>query len=130
MRAAHWPLPQKAEAVRNPDVDEWFASKQHPMEEAMQAVREITLGHDERITETIKWSTPTYMFEGNIFSFNPAKQFVSLLFHTGAKIPGDPAGLEGEGDTARVMRFADADDVAARRSELEAVLAAWIAWKS
>ena len=96
----------------------------------MQAVRDVTLGFDERITETIKWSTPTYMFNGNIFSFNPAKQFVSLLFHTGAKIPGDFPSLEGDGDTARVMRFADADDVTSRATELEAVLAAWIDWKS
>ena len=48
----------------------------------MQRVREIALSADPRISETIKWSTPTYSANGNIFSFNPAKKFVSLLFHT------------------------------------------------
>ncbi|MGH3668778.1 MAG: hypothetical protein ACRDU7_10830, partial [Acidimicrobiia bacterium] len=48
------------------------------------------------------WSTPTYSYLGNIFSFNPAKKFVSLLFHTGAQIPGDHPALEGDTETARV----------------------------
>jgi hypothetical protein len=90
--------------MRNPDVDAWFEKKQPPQHEAMQAVREIALAADDRIAESIKWSTPTYSYQGNIFSFNPAKNFVSLLFHTGAKLPGEYAGLEGEGETARVMR--------------------------
>jgi hypothetical protein len=115
--------------MRNPDVDAWFEKKKHPMEMAMQAVRDAALAADPRITESIKWSTPTYSYEGNIFSFNPAKKFVSLLFHTGAKIPGDHPGLEGEGDTARVMRFADADEVQRRSAELTQVLTAWCRWK-
>ena len=95
----------------------------------MQAVREVALASDPRITESIKWSTPTYSYQGNIFSFNPAKKFVSLLFHTGAQIPGDHRGLEGEGDTARVMRFSDLDEVRKRSSELTEVLQAWCRWK-
>lgn len=115
--------------AKNPNVDEWFAKKNHPQEAAMQQVRDVILGCDDRITETIKWSTPTFMYEGNIASFNPAKNFVSLLFHTGANIPGDHRGLDGEGDTARVMRFADATAVELQASELEAVVRAWCAWK-
>ncbi|NNF63981.1 MAG: DUF1801 domain-containing protein [Acidimicrobiia bacterium] len=114
---------------RNPDVDAWFAAKNHPMETAMQEVRTIILQADDRITETIKWSTPTFMFEGNIASFNPANKFVSLLFHTGAKIPGDFEGLEGDGETARVMRFADLQAVSDDRDNLEAVIKAWCDWK-
>ena len=115
--------------MKNPEVDAWFEKKQHPMEEAMQAVREVTLAADPRITESIKWSTPTFSYEGNIFSFNPAKKFVSLLFHTGAQLPGEHEGLEGDGDTARVMRFADLADVHDRGFELTAVLQAWVEWK-
>ncbi|HKX75126.1 MAG TPA: DUF1801 domain-containing protein [Acidimicrobiia bacterium] len=115
--------------MKNPDVDAWFGKKQHPMEEAMQKVREVTLAADDRITESIKWSTPTFSYRGNIFSFNPAKKFVSLLFHTGAHLPGDWPGLEGEGETARVMRFADAAEVEARKDELTAILRAWCDWK-
>jgi hypothetical protein len=115
--------------VRNPDVDAWFEKKRHPLEDAMQAVRDVTLAADPRITESIKWSTPTYSYQGNIFSFNPAKNFVSLLFHTGARIPGTHPGLEGEGDTARVMRFTDMADVKRRSGELTDILRAWCRWK-
>jgi hypothetical protein len=110
-------------------VDAWFEKKQHPLEAAMQAVRKITLETSPGITESVKWSTPTFEYKGNIFSFNPSKNFISLLFHTGAKLPGTYAGLEGEGDTARVMRFADLADVKKRQNELEAVLHAWCDWK-
>lgn len=95
----------------------------------MQVVRDLALDADPRIAESIKWSTPTFSYKGNIFSFNPAKNFVSPLFHTAAKIPGDHAGLEGDGDTARVMRFADLTEVRKRSGELTAVLEAWCRWK-
>jgi hypothetical protein len=87
-------------------------------------------GADDRISETIKWKTPTFVYEGNIASFNPrAKAHVSLLFHTGASIPGKHALLEGGGDTARYARFDDLDDVEAKREQLEAVVRAWCALK-
>ena len=113
----------------NPEVDAWFAKKQPAQADAMQRVREIILEADSRIEETIKWSTPTFMYKGNIVSFNPAKKLVSLLFHRGAEIPGDHPRLEGEGDTARVMRFADLSEVEAGRSDLEAVVRAWCGMK-
>jgi len=115
--------------MRTPEVDAWFKKRDHPLEEAMQLVRNLALDADPRITESIKWSTPTFSYNGNIFSFNPSKNFVSLLFHTGAKIPGDHVGLEGEGETARVMRFADLAEVRDRSGELTAVLMAWCRWK-
>jgi hypothetical protein len=52
-----------------------------------------------------------------------------LLFHTGAQIPGPHLGLEGDTDTARVMRFADVEDVARRTHELTDLLQAWCRWK-
>lgn len=56
----------------------------------MRRAREIILAADDRVTESIKWKTPTFAYEGNIASFNPAKNVVSLLFHRGAEIPGEP----------------------------------------
>jgi hypothetical protein len=82
------------------------------------------LSADSRITESIKWSTLTFSYKGNIFSFNPPRKFVSLLFHTGALIPGDHPRLEGDTDTARVMRLADPDEVEADADDLTAVLKA------
>jgi hypothetical protein len=111
------------------EVDAWFASKQPPLEALMQQVRACILGVDPRVTESIKWSTPTFSFEGNIASFNPAKNFVSLLFHRGAEIPGDHPRLVGDGRLARTMRFADHDDFASGTGELADVIRSWIEMK-
>ncbi len=115
--------------MRTSEVDAWFEKRDHPLEDAMQAVRDLALGADPRIEESVKWSTPTFSYKGNIFSFNPARKYVSLLFHTGALIPGDHPGLEGEGQTARVMRFTDLTEVGERSGELTTVLRAWCEWK-
>ena len=73
---------------------------------------------------------PTFMYEGNIASFNPrAKAHVSLLFHTGASIPGHHTLLEGGGETARYARFDDLADVEAKRGQLAAIVRAWCAMK-
>jgi len=110
---------------RNAEVDRWFDEAGHPLDALMRRTREFILGADERVTESIKWKTPTFSYKGNIASFNPSKRFVSLLFHRGAEIPGDHPRLEGDGRLARTMRFADLDQLEAGRAELEAVIRAW-----
>jgi hypothetical protein len=115
---------------RNPEVDRWFAERDEPLDEAKQRVRDIILEADDRVTESIKWKTPTFSYEGNIASFNPSKRFVSLLFHRGAEIPGRHPRLEGDGKLARTMRFDDVEDVESGRADLDAVIRAWCAWKS
>lgn len=110
---------------RNPDVDAWFDAANHPLDALMRRTRDIILGADARVTESIKWKTPTFSYKGNIASFNPAKRAVSLLFHRGAEIPGEHPRLVGDGKLARTMRFADRDDLEAGRAELEAAVRAW-----
>jgi hypothetical protein len=109
------------------DVDAWFAERQHPLTDAMQLARRLILEADPRVTESIKWKTPTFDFHGNIVSFNPSKKFVSLLFHRGAEIPGDFPRLEGDGRLVRTMRFADVAEVERTADELQAVIRAWCA---
>ncbi len=112
---------------RNPEVDAWFDAYVNPQKELVQAVREVVLSTDERVGETIKWKAPTFVYAGNIASFYPrTTKHVSLMFHTGAALP-DPGGiLEGDGDTARVARFLDADDLAAKTEHLRGLVRAWI----
>ena len=110
---------------KNPEVDTWFEERDEPFEEAMQRVREILLKADKRIEECIKWSAPTFTYEGNMASFKPAKKLVSLVFHTGAQIPGEHPRLEGDGKKARTMRFSSLEEVNEAKKELEAVARAW-----
>lgn len=113
------------------DVDAWMAVYDNPQKDLVQAVRLAILDADPRITETIKWQAPTFVYKGNIASFFPrAKKHASLMFHKGAEIPGDFPNLEGEDNKeARQMKFADHNDLAAKRDELQAVVRAWIALK-
>lgn len=117
--------------ARNPDVDDWFEDYDNPMKEVVQRVREIILEADERMDECIKWKSPTFTFLGNLASFNPrAKSHVSLMFHTGAAIPGEHPRLEGGGDTSRYMKIADLADAEAARDDLQRVVRAWCDWKT
>jgi len=107
-------------------VDGWFAAYANPQKAVMQRVRDIILTADPRITESVKWSTPTFSYRGNLLSFQPrATRFVSLLFHEGASIPGDHPRLEGDGPHVRTMRFGDMADAEAGVAELQAVVRAW-----
>ena len=109
----------------NPEVDQWFDEQNHPMDEAMRRARDIILGADDRVTESIKWKTPTFAYKGNIASFNPSKHVVSVMFHRGAEIPGEHPRLEGDGKLVRTMRFTDLGDVEAGRVDLERAIRAW-----
>ena len=112
------------------DVDHWMAGYDNPQKASVQRIREIIMAADARMEETIKWQAPTFMYKGNLASFFPkAKAHASLMFHTGAEIPGDFPHLEGDGEKARTMKFADLDEVEARKDELEAIVGAWIVMK-
>lgn len=115
---------------RSPEVDTFVSELGHPLEEAINAVRDIVLRVDSRIVETIKWKSPTFVFEGNIASIEPrSKKHVSVLFHQGAKLPGKHPRLEGGGGTVRYLRFADEADVIRKRADLERAIHAWIELK-
>jgi hypothetical protein len=119
-------MPEGGETMdRNPEVDRWFDERDHPLDDALRRVREIILGADERVTESIKWKTPTFSFEGNIVSFAPSKKMVSLMFHRGAEIPGMHPRLEGDAKLVRTMHFADLKGVEKGRTDLERVIRAW-----
>ncbi len=110
----------------NPEVEAWLERSDNPLKPLVTQVREILLGADPRLGEVVKWSTPTFVYEGNLASFQPrAKQFVSLLWHQGASIPGAHPILEGGGETARYTRLASAEAIEAARSGLETVVRAW-----
>lgn len=114
---------------RNPDVERWLDDRAHPLDAAMRRAREIILEADPRVTESIKWNTPTFEYRGNIASFNPSKHVISVMFHRGAEIPGEHPRLEGHGKLVRTMRFADLAAVEAAAEDLRAVVRAWCEWK-
>jgi uncharacterized protein YdhG (YjbR/CyaY superfamily) len=116
--------------ARSKEVDAWFAEYDNPMKAVVQRVREIVLSADKRIDECIKWQAPTFTYRGNLASFFPkSKQHASLMFHVGAKIPGKHPRLEGEGDTARVMKLGSVAEADAATRDLERLVQAWCDWR-
>ena len=110
----------------NPEVTRWFDELEHPLKDVILAVRATFLEADERVSETIKWKSPTFVYEGNLASIDPkAKKHVAVLFHRGAEIPGDHSILEGEGRLARYARFHDLASVESGREQVAAVTRAW-----
>ena len=96
----------------DPEVTAWLDELDHPLMDVILAVRRVFLEADERITETVKWKSPTYMYEGNLASIDPkAKKHVAVLFHRGAEIPGE------EGSVASV-RVSSAQPSRARKLAL------------
>jgi hypothetical protein len=110
------------------DVDRWFKQVKPPAESALRRVREIILRADPRVTEHVKYRTVMFAYEGDLASFvQYNKPHVNLMFNRGAKIPGKFPHLEGNGPTARFMRFENLADVNARANELGGVVRAWCA---
>jgi hypothetical protein len=113
-----------------PEVDAWFATYDNPMKDVVERTREIVLEADARVDECIKWQAPTFTYKGNMASFYPkSRQHASLMFHLGARIPGDHPRLEGTGDTSRVMKLGSVEEADAARDDLARLVRAWCDWR-
>jgi hypothetical protein len=89
-------------------------------------VRRTILEADDRVEESIKWSAPTFEYQGNLASFQPkAKRFLSLMFHRGSEIPGSHPDLEGDFPLVRTMKFTDELDARAKREALQRIVRSW-----
>lgn len=116
--------------AKSKEVEAWFKKYENPMKDVVERIREILLAADDRIEECIKWQAPTFTYKGNLASFFPkSKQHASLMFHTGAKIPGKHARLEGTGSTSRVLKIASVADAAKAKKDLEKIVRAWCDWR-
>lgn len=112
---------------RNPEVDKYLEQKAHPMTAEIQRVREIILGAHPGIEETIKWSSPTFVYKGNMASyFMNAKKHVSLMFHKGALINDTTGLLEGNGKEGRAVKFADMKEIEKRKKDMVLVVKEWV----
>ena len=111
----------------NPDVEKLLEEKNHPLDAEIRRVREIILSVDDKVTEAVKWKSPTFIYKGNIASyFMNAKKHVSLMFHKGATINDESGLLEGDGKEARSAKFYSLEDIENKRADLEAVIGEWI----
>ena len=115
---------------KNEKVDEWMQKTDNPFKDLWEEIRVAILSTDPKMEEDIKWGAPTFMYKGNLATFNPrAKKFVNLTFHTGATIEDPDGVLEGDAAEARVLRAESVEDFNQKKSGLETVVRNWIAMK-
>ncbi len=105
-------------------MDAWLAATSNPKKEVIAAVRAVVLS-DERIGEAIKYRAPAFLHEGIMAYFHwSAKEFASLIFPLGSRIPGDYKLLEGNG-LQRMVRFHNVQAVTKNRDELLDIVDTW-----
>lgn len=113
------------------EVDLWMGRYDNPMRDVVERLRRIILASDDRISEQIKWETPTFTYKGNLASVFPnSTHFATLMFHQGALIPGHFPHLTGNGPQARAIKVVSIAEAEDRRDELTAIVQAWIAWRN
>jgi len=113
---------------KNAEIDRWFREKKPKGEPAMQRVREIILGADDRMIERVQYGTITFACKDNMASFvQVANKHVTLMFNRGQLIQDKAKHphLEGTGPNARFMRFADLKEAADRAAELRDLTQRW-----
>lgn len=115
---------------RNPQVDEYMATLEHPYKSEVAALRGMILGVSDDITEQIKWNGPTFSYKGYLATFNLhsklGRQVAHLVFHNGI-ILNDPTGmLEGDYPDRRMVYFKDMVEVEAQADALRALVRDWI----
>lgn len=112
------------------EVDEYLTKKKHPLTKEIQRIREIIMQADSQMEECIKWSSPTFMYKGNMASFfMNAKKMVSLMFHKGALLDNPDGLLTGDGKEARVARFDNLADIESKKKALETLVKIWIKYR-
>jgi hypothetical protein len=113
----------------NPEVDAWFAALDHPLEPAMQKVRQTILQADPRMQEVVQYGTVQFVYKSPLCNFVQVKdrQRVNLMFNAAGRLQGEFPHLEGK--SVKYLRFTDEQQVDQQADELRAIVKAWIAYK-
>lgn len=121
------------------DVDALLARLEHPLTPVILTLREIILGVDSSITESVKWNAPSFSTVEHFATFHlRAGDAVQVVLHLGAKARPDAALrakiadpdalLQWRGADRATVAFRDLRDVEARRTAFAGVIRQWIAF--
>lgn len=103
-------------------VDDFMARLEHPMKDAIEAVRKI-IKSNPKINERVKWNAPSFFYMEDLVTFNPrAQKHVHLVFHNIAITHINSSLLEGDYKDRRMMYFTDVDDVKKKKADLENII--------
>lgn len=122
---------------RNPEVDSFLESLNHPLKPAIESIRRAVLDADDAITERIKWNAPSFCLHSVdrvTFNLRPLHH-VQLIFHRGAKTNEDvfhfdtskwKGMLEMIGQDRGQVIFPSAEVAEARQEEFVRLVREWV----
>ena len=119
------------------EVEAYLADLQHPRKPEILLLREIILGVDDRIGESIKWNAPSFHTTEHFATMHlRARDGIQVVLHLGVKSRpdttvrsdvADPAKLlEWRGADRATVTFRDVADIEARRAPFVKVLRQWL----
>ena len=119
------------------DVDEFMRKLDHPLKPALEAVRSIILGVSPKISEGIKWNSPSFRVNEWFATTNIRKDVLLVILHLGAKVKDNStAGLTIDDRTGLLewlakeraaIKFSDMKAVKSGRAAFESIVRQWIA---
>lgn len=92
------------------DVDEYMVGLQHARKPEIELIRTAILESEPRLTETIKWNAPNFVFDGEdrvTFRLQPGDR-VDLILHRGARKRADSDAFAFE-DPSGLIQWAAPD---------------------
>ena len=132
------PSPHSTAADTTQAVNDFLRQLDHPFKAEIEVIRRIVLGSHSSVAEGIKWNAPSFRTTEYFATTNlRTKDGIGIVLHLGAKVRetavsgiviDDPAGLLKwlAKDRATIV-FADANDIAAKRTSFTNILRQWIA---
>ena len=114
-------------------IDAHPATAAHPRNAEIQAIRTIVLAASGALAERIKWNGPSFYHRASKKDFAAInlrateRVHLVMVFHGGTMIAGRRGLLEGDYKDRRMAYFFDMNDLAAKRTTLEAVVREWVA---
>ena len=119
-----------------PTVDEFFATLDHPLKDALQEVRAVILGARPDIGEGIKWNAPSFRVDEFFATASIRNNAVMVILHQGAKVRDNTSELEVRDPDGLLVwhakdrcsvTFRDMDDVVEKRAAFADVVRQWVA---
>ena len=118
-------------------VEAFLGKLEGSVKAAVQKVRSIILGADRRITEGIKWNSPSFYCNGWFATLNMhRKGMLLVVLHQGAKVKDNSTvGMRISDDTKLLewvakerclVKFYGLDDIKAKENAFKAVIKQWV----
>lgn len=118
-------------------VEDYLEDLTDEKREQVEALRKIIASSNSRLTELIKWNSPSYSYQGvDCITFNLHREKVSILVHMGVSkkedkkrppIFEDTSGLlEWNSNIRATMTFDDLDDISSKERDITKILKKWL----